>query len=569
MLAAGRLPLEECRLPPDWRIRTLVPVVVARRRSDRRLVVGVFNVDLGCVGVKSVAVEEGITSARYEALLASLGQPRSAPCEPSLAARVVDAGLRYADGLGIAPAASFPAAAPLLTDCDPNACADEVPCGRDGRPLYIVGSDDDAVAVLRHLYARCGPGGFAHTASASVAAAALPGDPEPVIDLAASPPRDRAATLARAKQLKHALVEFASAPWVQRAFLAEVGGDTSDDAVGEMAFDRYLTGGCVGDGRSVLEVFVDRAIGLSAADRAMVFGWAQRVDGYFRVTARGDDHLIWDNLVDGLAYRVVSHADDLGLRAFEIASLVASGLVPFDDQSWLVSGAAVQFGPPDAMGVHEAAAQYAEQHPEAVYRNPDRLERAWAAQRTDHSLFVQCFGSEEIEMPGTRVQGALRAFYEARAERRRRDESPGEPLATVPARVDVEPVVERAGSVGLVYDPVWGLGMYADYGVFRASFESPEHLRLRRHREAVRSYLADPAIDPAPFLCLARRFPDRTSTVFARVLEQPGFDWSAEGESLLRTWKPQYFESPPLPQYLVLGPELSDALVRHRLRGLG
>jgi hypothetical protein len=72
-------------------------------------------------------------------------------------------------------------------------------------------------------------------------------------------------------------------------------------------------------------------------------------------------------------------------------------------------------------------------------------------------------------------------------------------------------------------------------------------LRRRRYREQVLSYLRDDSLEPRVLRRLAERDSERAGVVFRRLLKRPTFDWASDGEVLLRTYKPAYFERVPRP----------------------
>ena len=50
--------------------------------------------------------------------------------------------------------------------------------------------------------------------------------------------------------------------------------------------------------------------------------------------------------------------------------------------------------------------------PEAVYRSPEKLARAWEMQRADRQRFVGFFGADLVVVPGDQAQERLNRFHE-------------------------------------------------------------------------------------------------------------------------------------------------------------
>src|SRR6266536_4046073 len=51
--------------------------------------------------------------------------------------------------------------------------------------------------------------------------------------------------------------------------------------------------------------------------------------------------------------------------------------------------------------------------PEAVYRNPEKLAKAWEIQRADRQRFIGFFGADLVVVPGGQTQERLNEFYES------------------------------------------------------------------------------------------------------------------------------------------------------------
>ncbi|MER7415970.1 hypothetical protein ABT346_04140 [Micromonospora peucetia] len=55
-------------------------------------------------------------------------------------------------------------------------------------------------------------------------------------------------------------------------------------------------------------------------------------------------------------------------------------------------------------------------------------------------------------------------------------------------------------------------------------------------------------VGPLVLRRLAARDPERASVVFRRLLKRPRFDWTRDGEELLRAHKPEHFRRKPRPR---------------------
>jgi hypothetical protein len=94
--------------------------------------------------------------------------------------------------------------------------------------------------------------------------------------------------------------------------------------------------------------------------------------------------------------------------------------------------------------------------------------------------------------------------------------------------------------VAFIHDETDGLGFYAEFGLVAEAFADPDLVRRRRWREQVLSYLDDDSVEPMVLRRLADRDLDKASAVFRRVLKRPQFEWSRDGEEMLREATPAY-----------------------------
>jgi len=172
MQRAGRWPLLECQINADFRESGLAQVLFARQ-GPAGIAIGLFLVDLGCLGVKNCILDDELVQRAYDRLVENLTEREAfEPCDPAFAVKVVQTGVRYAAELGFRPHPDYGAAREVFGDIAHDLCRDEVPCGRDGKPFYVEGPDDDAAEILRRLEERLGPDGFLYVG----APGQLPGD---------------------------------------------------------------------------------------------------------------------------------------------------------------------------------------------------------------------------------------------------------------------------------------------------------------------------------------------------------------------------------------------------------
>jgi len=367
----------------------------------------------------------------------------------------------------------------------------------------------------------------------------------------------------RAGDLKPMLTDFALSPRFDRewsAFLERHFPDrvVTDESVFSMVLDQFLLQHRLPSGTTVVEEFVAAHPELADAEREMLLGWRDVVEGTFDVTGKERDALVLFNLVDELTYRARSN---MGRKAFEPLKkgMILVGRLVRAGDDWMVSGNPTAFQASARAYMLTAVAEYAMSNPEAVFRNRDKLAEARRFLAEHHAAFVDMFGADLIVVPGTEVPGKVEAFHRRLAQQTRPDAEPPEG-----ATVDFPDHVLAADSVGIHFVAGEGLSFYPDYHLIEELFSEPRLILRPDYRETLSGFLRDPDTSPEPLRRLAARDPAKASKVFARLLKRKGFSWDTDGEQLLRRSKPRYFNETPLPRTVPLSPLLSEALQRSR-----
>lgn len=159
---ADDYPVEACYLNTDWKEQGLARIVVTRSQNDGRAIVGVFLVDIFCLGVKNAFCNEGLTRRQIEDELLSRYYENEAPTRIGInyAKEIIYGAVDYARSLGFEPHPDFEPSRHVLGTEEFSRTRSLRFGGPEGKPLYIAGPDDDAPAVLGKLRERLGENGF-------------------------------------------------------------------------------------------------------------------------------------------------------------------------------------------------------------------------------------------------------------------------------------------------------------------------------------------------------------------------------------------------------------------------
>ena len=555
ILGAWRLPLMGCFVNCGWRERHMASILVFRDRGQGRLVTAGVLVDLGCLGLKDAWVRTDMDFMEYEELvehMRGLDDPGE-PCEVELAAAILLAGKAYAAELGFQPHPEWERVLQVLGPPAADAVLPEVPCGEDGKPLFIAGPDDDAEAIVGKLERRLGPDGF-HFITPAGTLEDTPFSTAGVMDLLDeldhSKVTDRESLLLRCSVLKRCLVMWSMSGDLlgdlrDFARRADTGDEQEPDP--DAIIDRFIAAHRFDGGQSVHEAFVDRFPQLGEDDRRIILGWKDTVEGIFEIVRHAKDHLELLNLVDDLPYIVRSNQGQAGLKQAPKEGFLIGRLCPLGDE-WLLSGDHRAMKPRMADTLLTMAAQLAMRSPRLFFRNPVHLESGWEQQRRMYDDFVEHFGSDEMVVPGSELQARMDGFMVRQKEKARADaEADGKLLDptlvdSAPVTVPLPPDLLDEPEVAVLHHPRWGQGFYVGYGEVRRAFADSDRRLRRGDARAVRSYLEDPDVDPLPLLWLGDAYPEAASRIFASILKRPRFDWRRDGEALLREFKAEHYE---------------------------
>jgi hypothetical protein len=314
----------------------------------------------------------------------------------------------------------------------------------------------------------------------------------------------------------------------------------------------------------VVETFVSEHPELTDADRQILLGWRDVVEGVFEIRERDGEAIIAANLVDELTYRICSNAGPGTLAPMRPGYFMTARIVPAGE-AWMLSGAQQLFAASGRAAVLRLAAELATKHPRLVFRNPEKVTQGWELARTQRALFIEFFGSDLVVVPGSEVASRMNGFLtwrnrRALAETRAAAGSLDEDVAALTPEFHLPGDLASAATVALICDETEGLMFLANFRLVQEAFENPDLAADREHRQAVLGYLREDSISALPFRRLAAADTTRASQLFQRLLKRPGFSWERDGEALLRKNKPFCFSAKPQPPVTPFSGELAKAL---------
>jgi hypothetical protein len=160
---ARNLPVFECMINEDWEFSKMASVSVARKHTNGNITLGLYLVDLNCLGVKDAHYLFNVSEPEYRRTISSNGNLDLITISYELAHNIVYAGLEFAKELGFNPHKDFSVARYILEEDTDEVELIEIECGKNGKPLYVKSewqSDQDANRIMAQLERAVGKGNY-------------------------------------------------------------------------------------------------------------------------------------------------------------------------------------------------------------------------------------------------------------------------------------------------------------------------------------------------------------------------------------------------------------------------
>ena len=155
-------PVHECMISRGWEELGLVTILIARRQTNGRIAFGVFLVDVYCLGLKNTFCNGDFTVLEYGSQVRDklVREYDLLACPLDLAHGLIYGGIEYAKQFGFKPNRDFKMSQYLLDPRESVTLRDDLSFGKDGRPFYISGPEDNVERIVRQLEATAGEGNF-------------------------------------------------------------------------------------------------------------------------------------------------------------------------------------------------------------------------------------------------------------------------------------------------------------------------------------------------------------------------------------------------------------------------
>lgn len=158
---AREFPIFECVINPQWEKEGFAQILLSRRQPNGKLVLGAFLVDICCLGLKNTFCKTEIPLEDYETLKDRMYQETLCTyCDPAHAVKIIYGAIRYSKNLGFEPQKDFALSSFILDEPSEEDSFVDIKFGKEGKPFYIAGPDDNVDYIMRKLSKSVGEGNF-------------------------------------------------------------------------------------------------------------------------------------------------------------------------------------------------------------------------------------------------------------------------------------------------------------------------------------------------------------------------------------------------------------------------
>lgn len=159
---ARNLPVYECLINSSWKETGLAHILISRRQADGNLLFGVYLVDIFCLGLKNTFCNVDLPMSKYktELRIRMYQDDEALECPLSLAHHIIYGGIEFAAQFGFKPNKDFKLSQYVLEDKNNLEPCEDIEFGKDGKPFFIAGPDDDTERIIRQLESKVGKGNF-------------------------------------------------------------------------------------------------------------------------------------------------------------------------------------------------------------------------------------------------------------------------------------------------------------------------------------------------------------------------------------------------------------------------
>lgn len=164
LLSARNYPIYECLIDDRWDQEQpgLVQILLARQQPDGNICFGDYLVDKLCLGLKNTFANANFSPSAYRSDVRDRHNRhmKMIECPIELAHQMIYQSIDYAEQFGFHPNQDFASSQYLLVPRGELEEPYHLTFGRNGKPFFIAGPDDNVAHILRQLEKTAGSGNY-------------------------------------------------------------------------------------------------------------------------------------------------------------------------------------------------------------------------------------------------------------------------------------------------------------------------------------------------------------------------------------------------------------------------
>ena len=311
------------------------------------------------------------------------------------------------------------------------------------------------------------------------------------------------------------------------------------------------------DNLTVIDRFVSETADLSEKEKATVLGWKDPVAGIFQVKRTLPDGFVAENLINEVDYTIkpttIPHQFE---RLATPEAFFRAKIIPVNDNEYIFSGTQ-EFLSISEKEVLKLVASIQMKYPELSFRdNEEKIRKGFEFQEKDRELFIEYFGSDEVLTEGKKLPDLATEFMDYRLSK---IEKPL-PEGYKPPEMNFPKELLKSKDVGIVFDELSGQHYLANYGIILSVFQSPDEVKIQRHKRDILIYLEDQTISPYVLKRLFFRFPQNAEAIIRKILNRPEFILEKDFDSLMDEFKPSFKGKRIYPYMLPMSHKFIEAM---------
>jgi hypothetical protein len=158
---ASSLPYYECFINENWKEQGMATIFISKKQPSGNLLFAMYLVDVFCLGLKNTMVNFNYSLDEYENAKEKLFTSQNfISCELVLAHNIIFGAIDYAEELGFYPHKDFTLSKHLLNNDLIDDGIDEIDFGKNGKPMFVAGPDDNAKLIISKLEKALGKDNF-------------------------------------------------------------------------------------------------------------------------------------------------------------------------------------------------------------------------------------------------------------------------------------------------------------------------------------------------------------------------------------------------------------------------